>query len=71
MSYSGFVRVKKKFAIDIFYWFIDNGIAAGFPLSLCPSMAEIFVFDVTPEQRILCIDYLKSVYGVAPRFYLS
>ena len=71
MSYYGFVRVDKKFAIDIFLWFIDNGIVASVPLSLSPYSSEIFISDVTPDQRVLCIDYLSSVYGVVPYLYLS
>ena len=71
MTYYGFVRVDKKFAFDIFCWFIDNGIVASIPLSLSPSLSEIFISDVTPDQRILCIDYLSSVYGVVPYFYQS
>lgn len=71
MSYHGFVRVDKKFAIDIFWWFIDNGILASFPLSLSPYLSEIFVSDVSPDQRVFCIDYLSSVYGVCPYLYRS
>ena len=71
MSYYGFVRVDKKFAIDIFLWFIDNGIVASVPLSLSPYSSDIFISDVTPDQRVLCIDYLSSVYGVVPYLYLS
>lgn len=71
MSYNGFVRVDKKFASDIFWWFIDNGIVASIPLSLSPYSSEIFISDVTPDQRILCIDYLSFVYGVVPYLYLS
>lgn len=71
MSYYGFVRVDKKFASDIFWWFIDNGIVASIPLSLSPYSSEIFISDVSPDQRILCIDYLSSVYGVDPYLYLS
>ena len=71
MSYYGFVRVDKKFAIDIFLWFIDNGIVASVPLSLSPYSSDIFISDVTPDQRVLCIDYLSSVYGVVPDLYLS
>lgn len=71
MSYYGFVRVDKKFSSDIFWWFIDNGIVASIPLSLSPYTSEIFISDVTPDQRILCIDYLSSVYGIVPYLYLS
>lgn len=71
MIYHGFVRVKKEFAIDVFYWFIDNGFSATFPLALSPFLSEIFLAYVTPDQRILCIDYLSSVYGVVPYLYLS
>lgn len=71
MSYYGFVRVDKKFATDIFCWFIDNGIVASVPLSLSPYSSEIFISDVTADQRILCNDYLSSVYGVVPYLYLS
>lgn len=71
MFYYGFVRVDKKFAIDIFLWFIDNGFVVDYPLPLSPSMSEIFISDVTPDQRILCIDYLSSVYGVEPYLYQS
>ncbi len=71
MSYYGFVRVGKEFAIEVFYWFIDNGFTARFPLALSSSLFEIFISDVTPDQRILCIDYLSSVYGVVPYFYAS
>lgn len=71
MSYYGFVRVDKKYAIDIFWWFFDNGIVAEFPLPLSPYTSEIFISDVTPDQRVLCIDYLSSVYGVVPYLYLS
>ncbi len=71
MSYYGFVRVDKKFATDIFWWFIDNGIVAKIPLSLSPYSSEIFIYDVTPDQRILCIDYLSSVYDVVPYLYRS
>lgn len=71
MIYHGFVRVKKEFAIEVFYWFIDNGISATFPLSLSPYLSEIFIGNVTPYQRILCIDYLSSVYGVMPYLYIS
>ena len=71
MSYYGFVRVDKKFATDIFWWFIDNGIVAEIPLSLSPYTSEIFISDVTPDQRVLCIDYLSSVYGVVPYLYRS
>ena len=71
MSYYCFVRVDKKFAIDIFLWFIDNGIVASVPLSLSPYSSEIFISDVTSDQRVLCIDYLSSVYGVVPYLYLS
>lgn len=70
MSYYGFVRVDKKFAIDVFFWFIDNGFVASLPLSLSPYLSEIFISDVTPDQRILCIDYLSFVYGVEPYLYL-
>lgn len=69
MFYYGFVRVDTKFATDIFWWFIDNGIVAEFPLTLSRYTSEIFFSDVTPDQRILCIDYLSSVYGVVPYFY--
>lgn len=71
MSYYGFVRVDKKYASDIFWWFIDNGIVAKIPLALSPYTSEIFIYDVTPDQRVLCIDYLSSVYGVVPYLYLS
>lgn len=71
MSYYGFVRVDKKFANDIFWWFIDNGIVSSIPLSLSPYSSEIHISDVTPDQRILCIDYLSTVYGVVPSLYLS
>lgn len=71
MFYYGFVRVDKKFAIDIFWWFIDNGIVASIPLSLSPYSSEIFISCVSPDQRILCIDYLSSVYGVVPCLYRS
>lgn len=71
MSYCGFVRVDKKFAYEIFWWFIDNGIIAEFPLSLSPYTSEIFISDVTPDQRTLCFDYLSSVYGVVPYLYRS
>lgn len=71
MFYFGFVRVDKKFALDLYYWFMDNGIVADFPLGFSPSLSEIFIYDVTPDQRILCIDYLSSVYGVVPYLFLS
>lgn len=71
MSYYGFVRVDKKFASDIFWRFIDNGIIASFPLSLSPYTSEIFISDVSPDQRTLCYDYLSSVYGVDPYLYSS
>ena len=71
MSYYGFVRVDKKCASYIFWWFIDNGFVASIPLSLSPYISEIFISDVTPDQRILCIDYLSSVYGVVPYLYQS
>lgn len=71
MSYYGFVRVDKNFAFDIFLWFIDNGFVASLPLALSPYLSEIFISDVTPDQRIFCIDYLSSVYGVEPYLYLS
>lgn len=71
MSYYGFVRVDKKYAVDIYWWFIDNGIVASFPLSLSSYSSEIFISDVTPDQRTLCIDYLSSVYGVQPYLYQS
>ena len=71
MSYYGFVRVDKKFAVDISWWFIDHGIVAEIPLSLSPYTSEIFISDVTPDQRVLCIDYLSSVYGVVPYLYRS
>ncbi len=71
MTYHGFVRVENEFALDVFYWFANNGIFARFPLALSPSLFEIFIDDVTPDQRILCIDYLSSVYGVVPYLYLS
>ena len=71
MSYYGFVRVDKKFAIDIFLWFIDNGFVASIPLSLSPYLSEIFISDVMPDQRVLCNDYLSSVYGVEPSLYRS
>lgn len=71
MSYYGFVRVDKKFASDIFWWLIDNGIVASIPLSLSPFSSEIFISNVTPDQRVLCTDYLSSVYGVVPYLYLS
>ena len=71
MSYYGFVRVDKKYAIDIFLWFIDNGIVAKIPLSLSPYSSEIFIYDVTPDQRILLIDYLSCDYGVVPYLYRS
>lgn len=71
MIYHGFVRFNKEFAIEAFYWFIDNGFSARFPLALSSSLFEIFISDVTPDQRILCIDYFSSVYGVVPYFYLS
>lgn len=71
MTYSGFVRVDKKFASDIFWWLIDHGIVASIPLSLSPYSSEIFISDVSPDQRILCIDYLSSVYGIFPVLYLS
>ena len=70
MSYYGFVRVDKKFAFDVFFWFIDNGFVVLPPLSLSPSLSEIFISDVTPDQRILCTYYLSTVYGVLPSFYL-
>lgn len=71
MIYHGFVRVKKESAIEVFYWFIDNGISATFPISLTPSLSEIFLGYVTSDQRILCIDYLSSFYAVVPYLYLS
>lgn len=71
MTYYGFVRVKKEFAFEVFYWFIDNGFTARFPLALTPFLSEIFIYDVTLDQRILCTDYLSSVYGVAPYLYVS
>ena len=71
MSYYGFVRVDKKFASDIFWWFIDNGIVAKIPLSSSPYSSEIFISDVTPDQRVMCIDYLSAVYGVVPCLYRS
>lgn len=71
MSYFGFVRVKKNCALDIYYWLIDNGFVASFPLSLTPYLSEISISDVTPDQRIFCTDYLSSVYGVEPYLYLS
>lgn len=71
MSYNGFVRVDKKFSTEIFWWFIDNGISAEIPLSLSPYTSEIFISDVTPDQRTLCVDYLSSVYGVVPYLYRS
>ena len=71
MSYYGFVCVVKKFATDIFWWFIDNGIVASVPLPLSPYSSEIHISDVTPDQRTLCIDYLSSVYGVVPYLYRS
>lgn len=70
MSYYGFVRVDKKFSFDIFWWFVDNGIVASFPLSLSPYLSEFFISDVTPDQRTLCSDYLLSVYGVVPYWFL-
>ena len=71
MSYYGFVRIENKFAFDVFYWFIDNGFLPTFPLALSPSLSEIFLYNVTPDQRILCNDYLSSVYGVVPYLYWS
>lgn len=71
MFYHGFVRVHKEFAMDVFYWFIENNFFVRFPVALSPFLFEIFVDDVTPAQRILCIDYLSSVYGVVPYLYLS
>ena len=71
MSYCGFVRVDKKFAVDIFWWLIDHGIVASIPLSLSPYSSEIFLSNLTPEQRTLCTDYLSSVYDVVLHFYLS
>lgn len=71
MSYNGFVRVKKNCAIDLYYWFIDNGFVASFPLALSPSLSEIFLYDLTPEQCTLCTDYLFSVFGYVPFLYLS
>ena len=53
MSYYGFVRVDKKFAYELFWWFINNGIIASIPLSLSPYLSEIFISDVTPDQPIL------------------
>ena len=70
MSYFGFVRVKKDYALDIYYWLIDNGFVADFPLALSPFLSEIFLSDVTPDQRTFCTDYLFSVYGVVPDLYL-
>lgn len=69
MFYYGFVRVDNKIAFDVFRWFIDNGFVASFPLSLSPYLSEIFIYDLTLDQRILCIDYLSSVYGVEPYLY--
>ena len=69
MSYYGFVRVDKKYSIDVFWWLIDNGIVASIPFSLSPYTSEIFISNVTSDQRILCIDYLSSVYGVVPYLY--
>ena len=69
MFYNGFVRVDKKYSVETFWWFIDNGFVASIPLSLSPYSSEIFISDVTPDQRILCTDYLSSVYGVFPYFY--
>lgn len=71
MFYNGFVRVDKKYAFDFFWWFIDNGIVASLPVSLSPYLSEIFIYDVTPDQRILCIYYLSTVSGVVHYFYLS
>ena len=71
MFYNGFVRVDTKFSFDIFWWFKDNGIIASPPLPLSPSLTEIFIYDVTPDQRVLCNDYLSSVYGVFPYLYQS
>lgn len=71
MSYYGFVRVDNKYAIDIFWWFIRNGIVAEFPHSLSPYTSEIFISDLTPDQRTLCTDYLSSVYGVVPYLFRS
>lgn len=71
MSYYGFVRVEKKYAIEVFNWFIDNGISARLPLALTSYSSEIFISDVTPDQRTLCNDYLSSVYGVEPYLRLS
>ena len=53
MSYYGFVRVDKKFSVDVFWWFIDNGFVASIPLSLSPYTSEIFISDVSPDQRTL------------------
>ena len=71
MSFYGFVRVDKKFAIDVFWWFIHNGILASIPLSLSSYLSEIHISDLTPDQRTLCVDYLSSVYDVEFYFYLS
>lgn len=71
MSYNGFVLVDKKFVSEIFWWFIDNGIVVSIPLSLSPYSSEIFISEVTPDQRTLCIDYLSSVYGFVPYLYRS
>lgn len=71
MSYYGFVRVKKEFSFEVFYWFIDNGFTVRFPLALSPFLFEIIIYDVTPDQRFLCTDYLSSVYGVVPYLFVS
>ena len=71
MSYYGFIRVDKKFATDVFWWFFNHGIVASIPLSLSPYLSEIFISDVTPDQRTLCIDYFSSVYGVVPHLFQS
>ena len=71
MSYFGFVRVKKNCALDIYHWFKDNGFVASYPLPLSPFLSEIFLSDVTLDQRTFCTDYLSYVYGVFPDFYES
>lgn len=71
MTYCGFVRVHKDVAFEVFLWFVDNAIPVRFPLALTLYLFEIFIEDVTPDQRILCIDYLSSVYGVVPYLYQS
>ena len=70
MYYNGFVRVNKNCALDIYYWLIDNGFVASFPRALSSSLSEIFLSDVTPEQRTFCTDYLSSAYDVFIDLYL-